>query len=112
MFCQRAQSETIPYRLLLFGVDVVGVTSVDRDSETGVGSGGRRDGLGFARFRPIIAVNRNGAAFGEGGQADDIERKIALAEERAPIGNHRRKDFAVLKTARRVLFSLIPNRTG
>jgi len=86
--------------LLIFGVDVVRVPSVDGDGKAGVANGGRGDGLRFPRFVPVVSVDWNGAAFRECGQADDAEGKIALREERAPVGDHGWENLAVLVTAR------------
>ena len=82
IFCQRAEREAIADRLLVLGVDVVGIAGVDGDGEAGVGNGGRCDGLRLARFSPVVAVDWDGASLCEGGQADDVEGEIALAEER------------------------------
>jgi len=73
---------------------------VDGDGQTGVWNGGGGDGLRFPCLRPVVSVDGNGAAFRECGQADKVERKIALAEERTPIGNHSGKNFSVLIAAR------------
>ena len=79
VFRQRAEGEAIADRLLVLGVDVVGIAGVDGDGEAGVGNGGGGDGLRFARFGPVVAIDRDGAALCECGQADDVEGKIALA---------------------------------
>ena len=48
----------------------------------------------------------------EGRQADDVEGKISLRKELAPVGDHHRKNSAVLIAAWRVLLALVPERAG
>src|ERR1019366_104738 len=90
-------------------MNIVGVSGVDGDGQTGVWNRPRSQRLRFARFGPVVAIDWNGTAFGESGQAHYVEGKIALGEERAPVRDHGRKDSTVLVTARRVLLALIPD---
>ena len=55
--CERAESEAIAYRLLFFRMDILGIACVDGDGEAGIWNGGRCDGLRFACFSPIVAVD-------------------------------------------------------
>ena len=112
MVCQRAQGQTLAHGLLVLGVNVVRVAGVDRDGQAGVGHTGRRERLRLARLGPLISVNWRRTARLEGRKADDVERKISLAEELSPVGDHHRKNSPVLKAAWRVLLALVPECAG
>src|SRR5437868_15503549 len=66
-----------------------------------------RECLGLSHLRPF-SVSRGFTPMLECGQADNIEREVSLCEELAPIGDHYGKYLAILESARRVLFALIP----
>src|ERR1019366_152355 len=85
------------------------VSGVDGDGEAGVWNRRRSQRLRLPRFGPFVAVDGNGAAYRECGQADDVEGEIALAEERAPVGDHGWENLAILVAARGGLLALIPD---
>src|ERR1039458_918071 len=99
LVCQRAQGQALTHGLLVLRVNVVRVARVDGDGQAGVGHAGRRERLRLARLGPLISVNWRRAARLEGRKADDVEGKISLAKELSPVGDHHRKDSAVLKAA-------------
>jgi len=79
--------------------------------ETGVFHGRGGQGLGFAQFRPGVVVGRR-LAFHERGEPDDVEGKIALREQRPPVGDQRGEQRAVCPRPAEIGFALIPNRAG
>src|ERR1035438_6109732 len=69
----------------------------------------RHQSLGFSHLGPGV-VSRDILAVHERRQAHDVERKIALAEQLPPIGDHGRQQLTVLESALGVGFTLVPDR--
>src|SRR5581483_12399715 len=111
MFRQGAQREALPNGTLVLGMDVIRIAGIDSDRQAGVRNTGSRERLGLPCFRPGV-IGRRLAAMLKRGQTDDIKREVTLTEKPSPIGDHGRKDFAVLKSAIGVLLALIPKRSG
>src|SRR6185312_3362919 len=98
------------HRKFVFGMKIIRIAGVDSDRQTGVGDAGSRERLRLARLCPCV-VDRHWAAMAKRWKTHDVEREIALSKEPSPIGDRHGKDFAVLVSAIRVLFSLVPQRT-
>ncbi len=111
VFTQGAEGEAVAHFFLVYRVDVVGVAGIDCDRNTRMGHALRRYLLGFPHLGPG-SVTRRVLAVHVRRQADDVKRKIALAEQLPPIGDHGREELAVLVGALGIGLALIPDRAG
>src|SRR4051794_32559835 len=108
MLTKSAEGQTFAGFLLVTGMDIIGVARIYRDRKAGVRSICRRESLGFAYVGPGV-IDRNIAMMLINGQADYVKRKVSLAEQPAPIGDHYRKQATILRGMFLIRLSLVPD---
>src|SRR3954454_15430040 len=108
MLTKSAERQTFAGLLLVDRMDIIRVARIYRDRKTGMPQGLRRESLGFAHLGPGV-IHRNLAMMLVIGQADYVKRKVSLAEQPAPIGDHCRKQSTVLRGVLLVRLPLVPD---
>ena len=105
----REHGQAAPDVLLVGGMDIVGITDVDRE---GLARVGQREGLRLRFAQRCVGETRGIGGIFVVGETHPIERKVALAEVRPPRGNHRREEPAVFCGPLGVALTLIPHRAA
>lgn len=105
---QCAHRQPLSDSLLFFRVNIVRVACVNSNDCSGIFHLLCGPSLGLPQFGPGI-ITRLVATVHECGQADDIEWKITLAENFAPVANQRRQQGSVLVRPFSIRLALIPD---
>jgi len=109
MLTKSAERQTFARFFLVDRMNVIRVVAcIYRDRKTGMRQVLRCESLGFAHLGPTVHPP-NIALVLIDGEANYIKRKVALAEQPAPIRDHCRKQRTVLRRVFLVRFSLVPN---
>src|ERR1022692_3334665 len=80
VFCQGAEGKALAHREFVLGMEIVGISRVDRHCQAGVANVGGGDRLRLPCFRPCV-FDRGRTAMPKGWQAYDVEGEVALSKE-------------------------------